>query len=150
MANQPTTKTVAYTTDEGVQRRLIVGRLTPMGSFRYNVLLREANEWLESQGISPTWENAENEGDEIIGVRLHTAFRAQSLSSLKRVEESKDGEKWRTVETPAEWSTVEDFMNDVPITVLNDWVRAAQAVNPGLWVSVLDDTEKNDDSASRS
>lgn len=137
---------VSYTTDAGVQRRLFVGRCTVMDIARHNVYMRQGSDWMETQGHERSWSAEDTEDVGIL--RLCCYNRAQAMAALKRMEESADGENWQEVAKPATWEDVGAFFDDVPFLLLAQWAAAAVAANPGVWTRLLDEPEKNADTAS--
>lgn len=136
-----TQRTLTYEIGGGIRRRLLVSRCNPYGVAAFNVYTREGNEWLRDQKIGKEIDEGEDELS--LNKRFWVLDRAQCLAALAAVYEAPEGsDDFAQVDTPAEWATVDGFLQDIPATVFDTWAKAAREVNPGLWAAWTDE-EKN-------
>lgn len=127
--------------------RLTVGVVNALGMARYRRLVREFSIWLrDACGVDVDDEGAMSpeEGD-LLDVGYRRGYMLGALKKIERGTCAPDDDvptEWQPAKLPAEWETIEGFIEQMPVTLFEQWDAAALTCNPDTFFVRLDDEKK--------
>jgi len=137
------------------QRRVAVKTCNMLDYSRQQKYVREAVAWIREQAgydvNTADDEEMEALDDHAVSVfDIALKFRSRCLAATAGWQERQAGGEWADVNEPDEWVSIEGFAVNVPQAFALMWVQAADEMNPGLWLGVMDEPEKKDGAVSAS
>lgn len=147
--NLRTTQTIVWTeppikqAEMAHQVRATISTFNALQHARYQAHLRTARSWLDAEAAA----SDENARTELFDVCFKWAAVLAGLVRLesRRIVRSGDGnEPWAMIELPADWRTVDGFLENVPAELAAAIYSAVLDLNPGLFgLATDDDAKKN-------